>query len=218
MSQGALYFLIALLVVALGVALKAVPLDFEQTSVQQAAIAGTVVAGGWIMTFLLRELSDSIARDQKSRDLQKALAAEIHDYTVSLHVHDPEQWKRNVEADVMRGGSTLEDGFFPYFAKISEPVIFNRIAGDISLLPEDVIDAVIQFYSTLSDLRLLIDDLNSLEFRRLEKARRVIGYKDLTDLLTTAAAIAKDAGKSLEMSLDGIPAWMVDAQGNRPNG
>ncbi len=210
-------FLIALLLLAFAVGLRVLPLDFEQTGVQQATIAGSVVAGGWIMTFLLRELSDSISRERKSRDLQKALAAEISDYAATLHVDDPRYWKTSVEQDVMKGGYTLEDAFFPYFARISEPVIFNRIADDVSLLPENVIDSVIQFYSTLSDLRLFIEDVNSEDFRRLERSRRVVGYKDLTDLLTTTEEIANDAVLNLTRSLDGIPAWMVDGNGKPPH-
>ncbi len=78
MSRGWLVALAGIsgLVVLLG-AILLLPFDWENERIQQATIAALVVAVGWFAGFVLRELSQQLARAERLRDVHRALFAEI---------------------------------------------------------------------------------------------------------------------------------------------
>ena len=200
-----------------GLILVILRIDFDLTDakVQQGAIAAAVVATGWLVTFAFREVSTLIERHQQSRDILIALSAEVHDYAEGISLDNPAKWIEMVTKDVTEGGNEPETAFYPFISQISEPVIFNKLADQIHLLPEEPIDTTIQFYSILSDLRLFVEDLRSEEFRKLSAERRLLGYIDLIDMRITTVEIANEALRLMNDAREGVPSWLVGPDGTR---
>lgn len=204
MNRGAVLFVSFLLVI---LALWLVwagfrPLDRDDARIQQALIAGSFLAAGWLLTFFLRELSAHLAEVEKSEDLQETLRAEIFDYSYSLD-DDLEAAVTELELAVA-AGEAAGTPYHPYFPRVSEPVIFNALVGDIYLLPAKVTDHVVQFYAQLSDIRLMVEDLQSEAYRGLNATRRLQGYRDYLDIRATGAELAQDAVDALNASLGAL--------------
>lgn len=213
MTRSLLLTLCVLTIGALLFAIYQIDFDLADPRVQQGAIAATVVITGWLVAFVFREAGAIFDRAEQSRDLQTALRAEIFDYAEALTVDDPAAWRKQMRLDVLQAGSSGKTAFYPYFARISEPVIFDQLIKDVLLLPENTIDVVIQFYSTLSDLRLFIEELREEEFRKLNEERRLTAYLDLLSMQVTVVELGRMAVDQLDRSLRGIPEWMVGPDG-----
>ncbi|WP_179381198.1 hypothetical protein [Jannaschia marina] len=197
MSRRAFLVLAFLSVFGLVLALWArIELDWANARVQGTALAGTFIALGWVATFFFREFSASIERRLRSSDIQRALLAEIADYAETLELSDAEGMKDDLAREI-----AANPAFRPYFFRVSAPVIFEANDEAVPLLPEEVIDDVIAFYSTLSDLRSMIEDLRDPAFGLLDGARRLRSYRDYVDLMANTARLARDAAVRLDDSL-----------------
>lgn len=203
MSRVALLWLCLLIVLAVGFVVLQLPFDIEDIKIQQAVIAGTVVATGWLMTFSFRETSELIERNQRGRDLQKALRAEIEDYFEALDDEDSDATIENLRAKFM--GAKKDDEKIPvFFPLVSEPVIFNTLSQDIHILPENVINDTIRFYSMLSDIRLFAEDLRSTSFANLSLPSQLLAFEDYIEMRIAGCLFAYDAMKKLDFSLDEV--------------
>lgn len=86
----------------------------------------------------------------------------------------------------MRAGSVArriaEDGYEPFIPSGKEPVVLTTLAPTLQLLPEDVMQPVIGFYTQLGDVQRLAQDLNGAAYRRLGRARRAEIYFDFEEV------------------------------------
>lgn len=160
------------------IALRFLGVDFSNIKIQQALLAGGLVATGWIVTFGLRELQVYLERRQKSIDLQYALRGEIYDYSEMFDDGNVDDIIQELENRLKE-----KDGVNPpFFPLISEPVVFNNLVSEIYFLPQNVIDDVVQFYSMLSDVRLLAEDFRTDPFIELSNAGKLDAYGDFVEL------------------------------------
>lgn len=186
---------LGLVTAALLFGLSQFSLDLSDARVQQGAVAAALVVLGWFVTFALTEWREVRTRDQKSRDIQAAFKAELVDYSAALDDGDfdavIEDLKRRAEAEA----GTI---FFPL---VSDPVIFNSLTSEVALLPEGLIDDVIQFYSLLSDVQLFAKELRGQPFSTISREGKVSAYIDYLGMRAGAALIALEASVAISKSL-----------------
>lgn len=196
MSRRSLVFTALLLVISLLAVLFQIDFDFSDKRVQQAAIAAAVVMSGWIVTFAFREGSQLIDRVQKSRDLQLAFRAEIEDYSETLDDGDQQE-----AIDRIRQRLRENDKKPIFFPLISEPIIFEKLASEVHILPEAVISYAIRFYSMLSDVRLFAEELRGEEFKALGTESKIDAFSDYIMMRATCCEFAHEALVEIDVSL-----------------
>lgn len=184
-------------------ALTFLNVDVDDIKIQQALLAGGLVATGWVVTFGLRELQRYLERRQKSVDLQHALRGEIFDYADMLDDGDPDQIIATLKPRILSGN----EGEKPFFPFISEPVVFDNLVGEIYFLPKSTIDDVVQFYSILSDVRLFAEDFRSEAFGKLSDEGTLNAYSDYIRLRGSAKELADKAVGQLNDSLGVKPQY-----------
>jgi len=168
--------------------------DFSEARLQQAVVAGAFLAAGWIVTFAFREAGILAERRQKRDDLMLALRAEIFDYSEMLR----DEFDSEITA--LEHAVATDPDYHPFFPMVSDPVIFQALSADAHMLPVRVIDDVIQFYSMLSDLALMVEDLRSDEAKQLPPARRLPMYLDYIEMRRAASELAEISVRALSLS------------------
>ncbi|WP_335948465.1 hypothetical protein [Salipiger bermudensis] len=165
----------------------------------QGLMAGGVVAAGWVFTFLVQTWREESARDKALNETLLALRSEVYDYLSDILAI----WEREAPASAapearlqalvaaMLGHDAASrsvaeriaaDGYEPFVPSGKEPVVLTTLAPNLQLLPEDVMQPVIGFYTQLGDVQRLAQDLNGAAYRRLGRARRAEIYFDFEEV------------------------------------
>ncbi len=167
---------------ALGVLLAWSLLSFFGVKVETAAtglVGGTIIALGWIVTYLVTDVREEGVRDKNRRETLVALRSEVFALVDKLDNQDIEHNAGQVQARILAGEPDGE--YFPFSTMDSAPIVFSAIAHKVpSLEGETTVDDVIRFYAEYTDLRQLIDDLRQDEARGLPRERRVGLHRELT--------------------------------------
>ncbi len=178
------------------------PLDpFRAPQVQAAVLAGLFLAAGWLVNGRANRRVAAALRDERVRDVLRALYSEIRAYVAVL--------RRN---QVGTNGATLrdrirdEEGFFPFVPSERNATIFSTIVGDISILPDNTIHPVVLYYTQIDTIEALIDDLRSLDVARCGQARAADLYADFMLVKIEAADLGADALAAIAWYLDYVPA------------
>lgn len=153
----------------------------DAVGVKTALITGTVIAAGWIATWLAAEYRRDRDRDQTRREVLYALRSEIF---TAFQTLDSIDWRQNAEEiqDKIRDGGDCErTRYHPFVGTESPPIVFQAVSGAINLLPEGTLEPVLRFYSALNDLATLGADMRSDTFAGLDAKRRIGGHVRLTD-------------------------------------
>ena len=167
----------------------AIPLDLSNERVQQAAIAGIVIAAGWFMGFLLREVGQHMGRIERLRDVHRALYAEIQHNLDNLG----SPGDLIVYRDEMLARMAEGDGFVPFIPRERNDMVFRAILPEIQLLPQVSIDPIVGYYSQLAALETLIEDMRGESFKTMAPSRRAAIYTDYIALKTQAVAYGRHA-------------------------
>ncbi|SFP17078.1 hypothetical protein [Tranquillimonas alkanivorans] len=154
--------------------LWAVPFDWSEVRVQQATIAAVVVAAGWFMGFLLREIGQQLSRSERLRDAHRALYAEIQHNLGNLGTAEELQGF----GQEMLGRIRDADGFVPFIPRERNDTVFRALVSEIHILPRTSIDPVVQYYSQLAALDALVDDMRGDSFKTMSPLRRADIYTD----------------------------------------
>jgi len=170
--------------------------DSLDLSLRQALIAGLAVATGWFVTFVFQE--DARASDRV--DLMIALRAEIWITLRTLRNADTPNYRDNLQQRLDEAAKRNED-YAPFITRPGPPLVFAELGRDIRLLPSEVVDPVIQFYSLMADLDRFAEDLRSAEFRSLELARRRPAYLDYYETRAALERYAEEAILALNRAM-----------------
>ena len=171
--------------------------DLTEVRVQQTIVAGVFLASGWVLTFLLRELSNELARKQSSIDAQEVFRAEIMDYSEALNDKRHDMSIAKVRDEIIAAGDG-KNAIYKFVPRISSPVVFEARATDITLLPEVAIDNVVQFYSILSDVTIFAEDLGRDEFKNWPAETRANALFDYFELRRSCYDVSCNALADLE--------------------
>ncbi len=170
------------------------PFDWKNERIQQATIAALVVAVGWFAGFVLRELSQQLARAERLRDVHRALFAEIrHNLgnlgsAGTLQDYGMEMLARIRDAD----------GFVPFIPRERNDSVFRTVVSDIHILPRVTIDPIVQYYSQLAALDALVEDMRGPVFEAMSPRRRAELYTDYINIKINLADYGEEAIQTID--------------------
>lgn len=157
-----------------------------------ALIGAVVVLIGWFFTFYRERLARKSERKERIRDVQRAIYAEIRAYVAVLHRDELDVYRNNM-IEKMRGKDGKGRDFIPLIPQERNDLIFRAIVNEIHILPRSSIDPVALYYSQLSAISALIEDLRSSDFRDLDRGRRIQMYSDYIDMKKEALDLGEEA-------------------------
>ncbi|MFK7874404.1 MAG: hypothetical protein AB8B71_01300 [Paracoccaceae bacterium] len=144
--------------------------------VGQALVAGFVIAVGWLTTAIFAQLEHKRARDEKLRDYHKAIYAEIRN---SIDVFWDGGAARSQAARLVRA-MRKDPTFVPLLPYEVHDRIYSSIVKEIEALPRVTIDLIVAYYSTISTMSALADDMRSDRYISgdFDQTRRIRLYLD----------------------------------------
>ncbi|MGQ0565198.1 MAG: hypothetical protein ACT4OK_09010 [Gemmobacter sp.] len=167
--------------------------------VQAAVLAGFFLAAGWVVNGREQRKVAAQLREERVRDVLRALYSEIRAY-VALLRHDGVGVQGAVQAARIRS----EAGYFPFVPTERNATIFSSILNDISILPDSTIHPIVLYYTQIDTIEALIGDLRALDLTRMGPERAAEIYTDFTQAKIEAAELGADA-------LDFIAAYLAYA-------
>ena len=160
---------------------------FPATTVTGLLIAGSALFGLVFNAAVARQDAARLRRERRD-DVQRALVAEIKHYKQALDA-DPldEAWQTMQPR--------IAAGYVPFLPSECNDTIFDSVVGDLHVLPKQVIDPVVQYYSQIKAIEAAIADTRtdvfktgktaaekqrraSMYFEYLQMKKRSIGYAD----------------------------------------
>jgi hypothetical protein len=169
----------------------------------QAWIGPAVVAAIVAALFAVgREIFfDRRRRGRRERDLQITLAAEIRAHVAALERDDLDAYGAEMTARILDGGDG-EGRFTPFIPTERNDTVFAASLGEVSLLPEGVIDSVVVYYQQLAAISALIEDMRGERYAGLEARRRADIYESYLSLKREALRLGRLALDDLAASLE----------------
>ena len=167
----------------------------------QALIAGLVIATGWLATAIFAETERAARKAERTRDFHKALFAEVQNALSVLYGEG--QAERHAEALVAR--MEAEPDFVPFIPQENHSRVFEALLKDVEVLPRQTIDTVVAFYSHVSAIGTLAEDMRGQGFRRLPQDRRVALYRHYIEMRQRAFAVGQYLLKLIAAYAEGGP-------------
>lgn len=167
----------------------------------QAIIGGSFLATGWLVNGAQNRARDRKLREEKVRDYQHALIAEIRAYVNVLRRDDLDAFEsemvRRIEAD---------PAFFPFIPSEKNDTVFKALVENIQVLPRTSIDPVTVYYSYIDAIHAMISDLRALGRADVSDERLILMYGDYIALKRGALEWGEEARLMMETYLEGGPA------------
>lgn len=132
-----------------------------------AAIAGLVVATGWIVAYLSQELRRLEERQERSRDLIRALRVEIR---FELERSETVDWAET--ARKAKESFAADPQFRPLIPLRTRDHSIRRIADNIELLSDRQIPPVMSYYRMIDEIQQFIAATQSDAYEALDAGRR----------------------------------------------
>lgn len=144
----------------------------------QAVLAGGFLALGWVFNGRQNRREAARMRAEKLRDFHRAIYAEIASYMETLGGRDAlEVYRDDVIAKM-----EADDSYVPLIPRERNDEIFRALVAEISILPRVTIDPIVIYYSQVTAIEEIIQDLRGERFRALGVDRRVAMYRDYIGL------------------------------------
>jgi len=126
-----------------------------------ALIGGAIVAFGWFVNAWRDRLAAKRARLERVREFQAALAAEIEPFVANLANISLEDHLNEIVDNIRADGD-----YVPFVPRQNNQEIFRALLPNIHVLPEKIIGPVVQYYSQLNAIEVLVEDLRSEMFAK----------------------------------------------------
>jgi hypothetical protein len=150
--------------------------------IRQAAIAAMVVASGWVVSFLLQEYRRADERDERIRDMHRAIYADVTSYLEALE--STAVLERQCRDFLKR---LAEDAtYVPVLSPPRRSQMFTALSGQVHVLPRATIDLIVVFYSQLETTAEFVTNMNTDRFASLSADRRKLAYEDYFAMLRYA--------------------------------
>lgn len=164
-----------------------------------AAIAALVSAIGWYVTHKQAEIMEKKRRDERIRDVQTALRAEIRSFYFRFEGLDLDTYADGITRKILSSDGNGES-FTPFIPKEPASLIFLAITREVHILPQETIDPIVLFYIQMDTIASFADDLRSESFARMSQARKAEMYNDYVSLLRLARQRAYEALAAIDAS------------------
>lgn len=165
---------------------------------QQAVIAGLFLAAGWWVVAFQNSWRDRRLRQDRVRDMQRALFAEIRANVAALRRDDLEAYGAEIAQRIED-----EPGYFPSIPTEARDTIFRAIIKDIHVLPRDTIDPLVLYYSQLNAIGASIADLRQLDPVKTGPERAAALYLDYIAMKREALDLGEQAMIAIANNTDG---------------
>ena len=173
--------------------------EWAGPAVTAAIVSSLVTAFGWMASYRNARKLDLAKRQEKVRDTQMALIAEIRSNLRQFNDMDFDDIQRTVFAAIANG--TVRNPYTPFVPKFAHTFVFETILPDISILPSDVIEGVVKYYKAEYKLSLFADDLRGEVYAKLPPERKRLAYADYLVFIKFAQKTGRAALQELESSV-----------------
>lgn len=165
-----------------------------------ALVGALVVALGWFVSGMRERGRDRRRRQERSIDVQTALAAEIQHYVDILGNPEfdlDEAWRAMV--DLM----DADPDYVPLIPSERNDTMFQSILPDVQILPEPVIRPVVRYYNQVFAIEAMINDLRSdhIRAKSTPQLQRIRMYTDYISMKKEALRLGNEACLALAQSL-----------------
>jgi len=174
----------------------------------QAVIAGAFVAAGWLVNGWQNRREAARLRDEKLRDVHRALFAEIGANLANLG----SAAELDSYCEQIVGRMRQDDGFVPFIPKERADRVFESIVENIHILPRTSIDPVVAYYGQIERIAALADDMRGAAFAALSKERQIDMYRDYIAMKRQALAFGDYAKLLIDAYAKGGRAGAVEAE------
>ena len=176
-------------------------IDAVDPRIWQAVIAGGVVALGWIVNGARERAEARRQRRSRTRDVHKALFAEIQN-TLSVFYGEG---RAEQDAAELIARMRADPDFVPFVPHEVHDRVFVALISDIEVLPRQTIDAIVAFYSYISAVMALAQDMRGRGYARLPADRRIALYEDFMAMRLRAFAMGQYVLKLIRIYADSGP-------------
>lgn len=145
------------------------------------------------LNFRQTRQADKLRREEKIRDFQIALRAEIRGDLNHLNSFDLDEF-----LDVMELRYKVEKNFSVTVPRLARHVVFEAIVPEIHILPESVIDPVVLYVRQRQTVESMIDDMRDANFRTLSSDRQLVMLRDYIRLWKVWREMAEKAEAALQ--------------------
>jgi hypothetical protein len=176
-----------------------VPAGWIESAFIAAVISSLVTVAGWYISLRHERRREAERREEKIWDYQTALLADIRSTSSQFAIVDI---NRHLEEVVALIEDAPEDRpYTPFVPRAPGSLMWPSIAQEVHILPTEVIDPVVLFFSQLDTIRSFVEDLRSDQFARLERSRKILMYRDYIRMWRLASRQAEEAQSALRSAL-----------------
>lgn len=161
-----------------------------------AVISGLVSLVVVQLDFRQERKAERLRREEKVRDFQIALGAEIASDLLNMKDVD----RAHVLAE-MSAAFAADPGYAPVAPRIARNLVFDAIVPEIHILPGRVITPVVHYARLRQTLEHFVEDLRSDTYKGLSTERRLLVYSDYLSTYDRLQARAEAAAQTLNDSL-----------------
>jgi hypothetical protein len=165
-----------------------------------AVVSFLAVALGWFVTHRQNIGREASRRQERIKDVQTALRAEMRSHWRRLGPIDLEARAELIVAKIRDAAEKGQD-FTPFIPREDHSVIFSAVAHEIHILPNDVIDPVVLYYTHANAISQFVDDLRADKFAALDPSRKIEMYRDYIGMKEQARELAEEAIRAIDVSL-----------------
>ena len=141
-------------------------------------------------------LLETARRQEKIQDFQTALSRTSAAPVIGFEQIDLD---RHLEEMVAQIESAPEGrDYTPFVPREPGSLLWPSVSQEVHILPNEVIDPVVLFFSQLETVRHFVDDLRSDRFAALERARKIAMYQDYVRMMKYLVLLADDADARIE--------------------
>ena len=145
-----------------------------QSAVIAVVISSFITVIGWFVAHGSERRLEAARRQEKIQDFQTALLADIRS-TISRFTDL--DYDRHLEDVVALIESAPRDRpYTPFVPREPGSLVWPSVAGEVHILPNQVIDAIVVYFSQLETIRLFVEDLRTELFAGLEPHRKADMY------------------------------------------
>ena len=167
------------------------------TPVLVGAILTTIGGAiGWFVTYRNTLRLERSRRQEKVRDFQIALRAEIASELISLEVADLDE---HLAAIASRYDE--DPSYSVLVSQLSANLIFEAIVEEIHILPSAVIGPVVHYARFRQTTVLFASDLRDEKFAKPSPQRQLSMYRDYLEMLNELHRLADAAARALDTAM-----------------
>jgi hypothetical protein len=173
------------------------------SAVIAVVISSLVTIAGWYATHRSERMLEAARRQELVQDIQTALLADIRSTGHRFRQIDLDQHLKDMSTQIL--AVTDSDDYTPFVPGEPGSLLWESVAHEVHILPNDVIESVVVFFSQLETIRFFVDDLRGERYAGLSKTRKAAMYEDYVRMMKYLVQLADDAERALERSLGITP-------------